>query len=341
MTRKRCSARRVLGLFLRLAVAVVLLVFVLYSSREQLAGLRSRQIDLANVVMAFLFYIGGVLLAFTRWFGLVRALGLPFRYVDALRLGFIGLLFNLVIPGAIGGDVIKAAFLCREQGKRTQPIASCVIDRLLGLLGLFLLAFGAGLAGWKGLPESVHELVVTAGIASLVTAGILALAFFPIGRVRPGRSAKWRVELAAVGASYRTHPASVVLGLLMSVATHALNVSAFYFLSQALFPSVPSIFAHLLIVPIVLFSTALPLPFGALGASEAISLELFRLTGHPGGALAMMGFRVLQLAGGLIGLGVYGANLTTVRELKRTALPDQSEPGEEAGVAGEASSVAT
>lgn len=323
------NTRRAWGMAARLLVAIGLLGFVISSSREQLAEVASRKINFTLVALAFCFYMGGVLLAFTRWYELVRALGMSFRYRDALRLGFIGLLFNLVIPGAVGGDVIKAAFLCREQGKRTQPIASCVVDRLLGLLGLFVLAVVAGLVGWERLNESVHELVVTAGVAAGVTAGILALAFVPLDRIRSSRPAKWRTELARVGASYREHPRSIGLGLLMSVATHAMNVAAFYYLSRALFPVVPGIFAHLLIVPMVLFSTAIPLPFGALGASEAISFELFRLTGHPGGAVAMMAFRLLQLGGALIGLAVYAANLTTVRELKRAAEEGQGVVEEE------------
>ena len=38
---------------------------------------------------------------------------------DAMRLGFIGNVFNLVIPGAVGGDIVKGAFLCREQARKT------------------------------------------------------------------------------------------------------------------------------------------------------------------------------------------------------------------------------
>ena len=52
-----------------------------------------------------------------------------------MLLGFIGIVFNLVIPGAVGGDLIKAAYLVRMHIKKTQAIASMVIDRILGLLG--------------------------------------------------------------------------------------------------------------------------------------------------------------------------------------------------------------
>ncbi len=36
-----------------------------------------------------------------------------FRLRDAVLLGYIGNVFNLVIPGGGGGDLIKAAYLVR------------------------------------------------------------------------------------------------------------------------------------------------------------------------------------------------------------------------------------
>jgi hypothetical protein len=68
-------------------------------------------------------------------------------------------------------------------------------------------------------------------------------------------------------------------------------------------------------VPLALFTTAVPLPFGALGLSEQVSDQLFKLVNHPGGAVAMMGYRVLMYAGGLISACVYLANIRQVKSL--------------------------
>jgi hypothetical protein len=62
-----------------------------------------------------------------------------------------------VIPGAVGGDVIKAAYLCRMQpDRKPQAVASMVLDRILGLLGLFLLAGIAGAASWRSADPQVN-----------------------------------------------------------------------------------------------------------------------------------------------------------------------------------------
>ena len=65
-----------------------------------------------------------LVMTLVRWFVLVRAQGLPFRFPDALRLGLIGFFFNTFLPGSVGGDIIKAAFLAREQNRRTVAVAT-------------------------------------------------------------------------------------------------------------------------------------------------------------------------------------------------------------------------
>src|SRR4029077_20694250 len=92
--------------------------------------------------------LASVLLTFVRWYFLVRAQGLPFSLTSALRLGMIGFYLNTFLPGAVGGDLIKAAFIAREQSRRTVAVATVIIDRVIGLCGLFWLVVLLGGAVW-------------------------------------------------------------------------------------------------------------------------------------------------------------------------------------------------
>ena len=92
-----------------------------------------------------------------RWYILVRVIEPRFTLRSTMLLGFIGYVFNLVIPGAVGGDFIKAAYLVRMHIRKTQAIASMVIDRILGLLGLFVLAAVAGALAWSMANADVRE----------------------------------------------------------------------------------------------------------------------------------------------------------------------------------------
>jgi uncharacterized membrane protein YbhN (UPF0104 family) len=318
-------SRRWFWLGVRILVAFGLLALAIWTNRGQLREVGRNPIHAPYFLLGFVMYLAGVFLAYLRWYLLVRAVGLSFRIRDAVRLGLIGTMFNFVIPGAIGGDFVKAAFLCREQSKRAKPIASIIVDRIVGLIGLFLIAGIAGTFGWDRLQPPVRKLVTIAWIATGVATLLLGIAFLPLDRLRSNRSRK-RAELAVVGDAYRRHVGIVILGIMMGTITHFLNVVAFFLVSLSLFPVVPSFTDHLLIVPLVLFTTAVPLPFGALGVTEQVSLGLFRLASYSGGGVAMMGFRILQFGSALIGLIVYLADNREIRELQARAERIENEP---------------
>jgi uncharacterized membrane protein YbhN (UPF0104 family) len=315
-------------------IALVLLGMAVASNRTQIQGVLSREIDLRLLGLAFGVYLCALLLTFVRWYVLVRALDLPFRLRDAMRLGFIGNVFNLVIPGAVGGDVIKAAFLCREQDRKTQAVASMVIDRALGLLGLFLLAGVSGLLAWNSSTEGVHRLVQIVWAAAMI--GILGLVFLftpalfhLFQRIAAGRGRLEVLfnELGIMAASYRRRLGVVALGLGMAVLSHSLFVICFYIVDKALFPvSVPTLRDHFLMVPLALFTTAVPLPFGALGLSEQVSEQLFKLVQHPSGAVAMMGFRLMMYGGGLVSVIVYLFNLSQIKQLSESGSESSAAP---------------
>ena len=331
MSRKSSFARPLLVNGLLIGVASGLLALAISQNREQIREVMARGADLRLVAISFAGYLVALVLTFVRWFVLVRALGLPFRVRDALRLGFIGNVFNLVIPGAVGGDVVKAAFLCREQARRTRAVASMVIDRILGLLGLFLLAGLTGGVAWESAGPEVRRLIVVvwaaagAGLVGLVVLFTPAL-YRPLERLFAGygRLETFFSELVAMASSYRRRTGTVAAMLGLAMAIHALYVLVFYGVSRAIFPAgLPGLAQHLVIVPLVLFTTALPLPFGALGLTEQVSDGLFRLAGHPGGAVALMAYRVVMYVGGLVSLVVYLANLRRVRELEAVEPADE------------------
>ena len=97
-----------------------------------------------------------VLLTFVRWWYLVRALDVPCRFPDAIRISFWGYLFNLAPLGIVGGDLVKAVMLGHEHPQhRAKAVASVLVDRVIGLYVLFLVATAAILLTgfWRDRPE--------------------------------------------------------------------------------------------------------------------------------------------------------------------------------------------
>ena len=161
---------------LLVAVAFGLLGLAVWQNREQIRErLRAGGSTSGCSRLAFAIYLAGSRSRSCRWFALVRVIEPRFTLGPAFLLGFIGNVFNLVIPGAVGGDLIKAAYLVRMDINRTQAVASMVIDRILGLLGLFLLAGVAGAVAWP-MASRAGPGPDRAGLGRRRRAGLLVLA---------------------------------------------------------------------------------------------------------------------------------------------------------------------
>jgi hypothetical protein len=166
--------------------------------------------------------------------------------------------------------------------------------------------------------------IMTAG-ATLTLAAIFTQALrrlFP-GLKHPGRGrlATIMIELSTMSSIYRRRLDVVFAGLVLSMVVHGLNVLAFYLMGKMLFGSAmtTTLAQHYLMVPLTLFTMVVPIPFGALGVSEEVGKQLGNLVSHPNGALAMLSFRVLMYACGLIAACVYLANIQEVRGLTAEA----------------------
>ena len=85
--------------------------------------------------LGFLAYGGVELVAGWRWKILLRVQGIQLGWLRLFALLLIGVLFNFIVPGGTGGDLVKIFYLLKETpGKRTAALLSVLVDRLIGLI---------------------------------------------------------------------------------------------------------------------------------------------------------------------------------------------------------------
>jgi len=75
-----------------------------------------------------------------RWWLLLRDQGIRISFWEAHRLTFIGFFFNNVIPGATGGDLVKAVYAARRTDKRAEAVITVLVDRVTGIVALASIA---------------------------------------------------------------------------------------------------------------------------------------------------------------------------------------------------------
>src|SRR5690606_26572215 len=89
----------------------------------------------------------GLLLAAERWCSILAALNVTLSRYDALILYLIGNFYSVLLPGVLGGDLVRAV-ICRRWtgGTVASVVASIGIERGLGLWGITLLGSIGALA---------------------------------------------------------------------------------------------------------------------------------------------------------------------------------------------------
>jgi uncharacterized membrane protein YbhN (UPF0104 family) len=302
-----------------------------------LAGALERPIRWAPMALAGCICTLSVLLTFVRWYVLVRAQDLPFTLPNAMRLGMIGFYLNSFLPGSIGGDIIKAACIAREQRRRTVAVATVLLDRAIGLCGLFWLVALVGGIFWSG--DSLKDLVPTPEAripletifigAVALTAGSIAfwLLLGGLPRHRAEIFAGRLTRIPRVGHSlaefwravwmYRCRGRFVALALLLAVVGHVGFVLTFYFAAQTLSSprDIPSLGAHFLLVPVgMAIQAGFPAP-GGVGGGEAAYSFLYASVGAEGanGVLGCLVQRVIGWVIGLVGYIIYLRMRPTLR----------------------------
>ena len=144
-----------------------------------------------------------------------------------------------------------------------------MLDRILGLLGLFALAAIAGLLAWGAASPSVRRLIVAAwaalgsGVLGLVMVFVQLSSRCEVAGSRHGRLSIILAELRAMAVTYRRRLDVVMAGLGLSMISHGLSVLVFFLIGRMFFSSrlTTTLAEHFLMVPLTLFTTAVPLPF--------------------------------------------------------------------------------
>ncbi len=299
--------------------------------------------------LAFVLCLTAVVLTLVRWCFLVRALGMRFPMRDALRLGFLGYLFNLAPMGIVGGDVLKMVLLAREQkAHRPEAVATVVVDRLIGLYTLFLVASIAVLAtGFWQSPSREIRLVswATIAVAAVGTIGVMAI-LSPQTVLRPLR--RWFVKLPYVGPvavrlidavdQYRRRLPTLFGAIAISFAVHSCFTVGVFLVAVGLYSAVPSLGMHFVACPLSASAQVLPLP---MGPSEFVLDRLYLYlpvvggpATHPGqGLVIMLAYRIITLLIAGVGICFYFASRSEVAEVLHETQPDCPEVHEPAGSA--------
>jgi uncharacterized membrane protein YbhN (UPF0104 family) len=242
---------------------------------------------------------GQIAITTWRWKLLLKAQDIHLNFRTSWGLVMIGMLFNVVIPGAVGGDLIKGYYITRATNSRKSHAAtSIVMDRVLGLIGLLFLGAVMVIIELKETlrtpaTRSLGTLAVggaVGGLAALYMA-LYAGNFLSRWTLLPGFA---RNVFSALH-EYRKRASVVPVALALSVLNQAFTCAMYYMALRATGVTDMPASQFFLVVPLGLVTAAIPISPGGVGVGQAAFFALFKLAAPQYAAAGTDAFTVFQV----------------------------------------------
>ena len=302
--------KRFLNTLLKLLVSCGL---IFYLARQiDLGGLSSAfaHISIGLAAAAVLCFVLSNFLGAVQWYLLLRAQQLDMSFRQALVFYHVGVFFNNVLLGNIGGDALRIYDVQRLTGEGSAGVAATFMDRFIGLFSTCSLALAA-----YPLIARTQSLWLTSVLVP-VWLGLIALAAVGLSR-RLGGFLEDRIlpflpqRLADLARRFRgsivvyRHRGRLLLGIwAISLAVQFCRILVYFFAGLAL-GMAPGLVYFVCFQPVAAILAALPVSVGGLGVRENTLVTLFSSVGvqqEVSTAMSLLGYLtgiVASLLGGV------------------------------------------
>lgn len=253
-------------------------------------------------IAALAFHLLSQAASAARWAVISRALGFRGPLATFLAYYFTGMFFNLFLPSGIGGDVVKAVLMGKDSEKKTAAAMSVLLDRLSGLLAMFMMGAIAALISPASAKTPLRPILLASGAMSL---GVLILtpALHAVTRTTLPTLHERMAPLVTLWKEPRLLAGATALSILLQIA----GTGVLPILASGMGMDLP-ILVYYAIFPFIAVMTVLPISLNGIGVREGGFVAFLSLYGVPSEkSLALsLGFFGAHLAAGLMGGILYG-----------------------------------
>ncbi|MDY6914055.1 MAG: lysylphosphatidylglycerol synthase transmembrane domain-containing protein [Planctomycetota bacterium] len=237
-----------------------------------------------------------LLIIAARWWMLLRIQDVRISLPEAVRLTFVGQFFNAVVPGTIGGDLVKGYYVARHTPRKAAVLVSIFVDRVMGMTGLGLLSavmLAVALAGGLADASQLRRPVVAVAVVGVIVPVVLA--FLLSSRIRRllhlerfYRHLPLAHHVAAAGDAarlYRRRIGALGQAVMITFVAQIFWIGSIVLVGKSLSLSTPW-YTYFLYIPLIYIFGAVPLTPGGVGLIEKLYVVFFTAV-SPSAVLAM------------------------------------------------------
>jgi uncharacterized protein (TIRG00374 family) len=301
---------------LRVLISVALIGYLLATANlgELFAMLRSWH-AIYFVIALLLGVLRNVVFAY-RWKVTLGVSGIQVPFPTLIKFYFVGTFFNLFLPTALGGDVVRGYDLAVYSGKRMGAATSVLVERIVGFFALAFIALLALFVG-SSVGSSVIEDTAVTTLILVVCLGYFALAIIVFNAKIMKRLVAMLqfIRLWDIGKrldrmvdslhAFTLHRAILWQCFVLSMICQALGILAAYSLAWAINVKLTPVY-FFVVLPMIWIITMVPLSINGLGVREGAFVFFFTKVGVSDSAALLLSFLnfsqmiVLGLVGGII-----------------------------------------
>jgi glycosyltransferase 2 family protein len=270
---------------------------------ETIAG-SMRSANFPYLVYALFAFIASGVLGSVQWGILLRFHGIHPGVYGTVSRYFMGLFFNYILPGFVGGDVVRVYHATKISGRITQAFSSTLADRVIGLMVLVLFSLGAFMLMPKGpagnaLPIALAIFLLLAGslcVFRIESAGKFFSRTF--GRFIP-RSLFEKASAVYSEMHELTRSPSTLAAVFGTSCIIQLTRITVHFLCGKAVGIEAGFACFALFVPLMEIAASLPISVGGLGVRETVGAGFFSTVGV--GMPDVVAYSLLATLTGFIG----------------------------------------
>jgi glycosyltransferase 2 family protein len=266
-------------LLLKLAVTVGVLGWLIAKVEPRTILATVQVIPPATLAIAVLLVVVQPLVAAYRWYLILRYLNSPLPLTQTLLVSWMAVFASALLPGGVAGDGVRMWVLSRDGVPPSKSINSVLLDRAAALTGLLLLVA----ATVPFVDDRVAAAPVRYGAAALLVAGVAVPFAIGLWMRLPARWGRFRAVRAFYNLSgdlravcWPVRRAITLTGMSgFVIACNSLNT----FLLLRSLGAQAGLLDSMVLAPLIILVTTLPISFGGWGLREGSMVGLFGLIG--------------------------------------------------------------
>ena len=305
--------KKILSIILRISISVCLLIFLFHNIDRKDLFETIKQVNIPVLLFAYIFFLLSYILCLFRWQMLLKAVNIHLPLKRTIISFSGGVFFNLFLPSTVGGDFMRSLDLASHTKRPREVVATVLLDRLSGYVGLVLLALVSICFGWRLVRDASVVLSISLITGLLIT--ILLVLFNNaiyswinkfMRSPNAGRIISIIRNLHQEIHTFKLNKMVIIKNVTISIFVQCLTPVSFFIIARSLGIKIGLVYLFVFL-PIISAITLLPISIGGLGLRDATIIFFFAKIGiakNIAFAMSLLNFSFI-LATGILGGLIY------------------------------------